>query len=260
MTINYLLNASRSRNLLSQVLLTQLGNHASLYDCEELIWLMSGFKATGANVVISSASNKRLRLMQWIAKMTWPCAWLLWPDQEISEQRTELNEFGFSFAQGLEQMSMDSSLVPSRINYYEDRILRSIRRANFSDFDGLVRHYKLLHNIPMNYACQVASAHLGEDNQNVCFTWIVVDRFEILAAISAYKFGCLGLISWLSTSPIARRQGIGSALLLHALNSLKDRGVDMIELQAVPDATHLYQEIGFVKEYDIELWIHSGLT
>ena len=221
---------------------------------------MSGFNATGANGVISSASNKRLRLMEWIAKMTWPCAWLVWPDQEISEQRAELNGFGFSFAQGLEQMSMDASLVPSRISYCDNLILRSIRIANFSDFDGLVSHYKLCHNIPMNYACQVASAHLGEENRNVCSTWIVVDRLEILSAITAYKFGSLGLISWLATCPSARRQGIGGALLLHAFNSLKGRGVDVIELQAVPQATSLYQEIGFVKEYDIELWIHSGLT
>ena len=260
MTINHLLNASRSRDLLSKVLITQLGNYANLCNYDELIWLMSGFKATGANLVISSVSNKRLKLMEWIVKMTWPCGWLLWPDQEISELRAELNGFGFTFAQGLVQMFMDASLVPSRISYHDNLIFRSIRIANLSDFNGLVRHYKLLHNIPMNYARQLARAHLSADSQNVCCTWIVVDRREILAAITAYTFGSLGLISWLATCPIARRRGIGSALLLQALNYLKDEGVDRIELQSVPEATRLYQELGFTAEYEVELWIHAGLT
>ena len=90
MSIYRLINADSSRNLLSKVLQTQLGNCGILCSCEQLVWLTSGFKASGANVVISSASNKRLRLMEWMAKMAWPCAWLLWPDQEKNEQRAEL--------------------------------------------------------------------------------------------------------------------------------------------------------------------------
>ena len=260
MSINRLINADSSRNLLSKVLQTQLGNCGILCSCEQLVWFTSGFKASGANVVISSASNKRLRLIKWMANMAWPCAWLLWPDQEKNEQRSELNRFGFSFAQGLAQMSMGSDLVPQRISCYEGRIPCEIRVANCSDLRGLVMHYKILHSIPENYACQVAKAHLGADRQNVCCTWVAVHRPKILSAITAYRFGSLGLISWLATCPSARRQGIGSSLLLHALNYLRDGGVDRIELHAVSEATRLYQEVGFTKEYDVELWIHPGLT
>ena len=75
--------------------------------------MASGFKASGANIVISSASDRRLRLMEWISKMSWPFAWLLWPDQEISEQGSELKAFGFSSVMVLAQMSIHSTLVPS---------------------------------------------------------------------------------------------------------------------------------------------------
>lgn len=255
----HLLNASCSRNLLSKVLLTQLGNRATFCHCEELVWLMSGFKATGANLVISSASNNRIRLMDWISKMTWPSGWLLWPDQQIIKQREELNRFGFRPAQHLAQMTIDSSLVPSTISYFDNPILRSIRFADSSDFNGLASHYSHLHNIPIDYACQLAKAHLGMNNKNVCSTWVMADGFEILAAITAYKFGSLGLISWLATYPTLRRQGIGSALLLHALDYLKCGGVERIELQSVPEAIRLYQEIGFTKAYDLELWMCFGL-
>ena len=255
---NHFLNASCSRNLLSNVLLTQLGNRATFCNYEELVWLMSGFDATGANLVISSASNRRARLMDWMAKMKWPSGWLLWPDQQIIEQREELDSFGFRPAQDLAQMTIESSLVPSIISNYENPILRSIRFAGPSDFNGLASHYSHLHNIPINYACQLARAHLGINNQNICSTWVIANRCEVLAAITAYTFGSLGLISWLATCPTLRRQGIGSALLLHALNYLKFGGVDKIELQAVPEAIRLYQEIGFTKEYEVELWMCFG--
>ena len=157
-------------------------------------------------------------------------------------------------------MSMGSDLVPPRISCYKGLIPCEIRVANCSDLRGLVRHYKILHSIPENYACQVAKAHLGADRQNVCCTWVAVHRPKILSAITAYRFGSLGLISWLATCPSARRQGIGSSLILHALNYLRDGGVNRIELHAVSEATRLYQEVGFTKEYDVELWIHPGLT
>ena len=253
-------NASSSRNLLSTVLQLQLINRVTLCTCKELVWLVSGFKASGANIVISSSSDKRLRLMEWISNMSWPFAWLLWPDQETSEQRSELKGSGFSSAQVLAQMSIHSKLVPPRIKFQESLVYRSIRIARFADLNDLVRHYELVHNIPRDYAFQVATAHLVTCPKNVCCTWVAVNQSEILASITAYKFGRQGFISWLATCPTARKNGIGSRLLFQALNHLKDREVSGIELQSVPEAVPFYQKIGFTKDYDVELWIYPGVT
>jgi len=253
-------NAIRSRALLSKVLQLQLANRASLFTCKELVWMASGFKASGANIVISSASDRRLRLMEWISKMSWPFAWLLWPDQEISEQRSELKAFGFSSVMVLAQMSIHSKLVPSRIKLQESLLCRSIRVARSVDLHELVRHYELVHQIPRDYAVQIATAHLVTYPKNVCCTWVSVNHCQILASITAYQFGHQGFISWLATCPTARKQGIGSRLLLNALSFLKESGVSSIELQAVPEAKRFYQTIGFVKEYNVELWIYPGMT
>ena len=253
-------NTRSSRDLLSKALQLQLANCATLCTYKELVWLSSGFKASGANIVLSSASDKRLRLMEWISNMPWPFAWLLWPDQEISEQRSELKEFGFSSAQILAHMSIHSMLVPPRIKLQESLICRSIRIARPADLHELVRHYELVHKIPRDYAFQVATAHLVTYPKNVCCTWVAVSQCEILASITAYRFGRQGLVSWLATCPMARKQGIGSRLLVNAINYLKDRGVSGIELQSVPEAAPFYQKIGFTKEYDVELWIYPGVT
>ena len=181
-------------------------------------------------------------------------------DQEISEQRSELKEFGFSSAQILAHMSIHSMLVPPRIKLQESLVCRSIRIARSADLHELVRHYELVHKIPRDYAFQVATAHLVTYPKNVCCTWVAVSQCEILASITAYRFGRQGLVSWLATCPMARKQGIGSRLLVNAINYLKDRGVSGIELQSVPEAAPFYQKIGFTKEYDVELWIYPGVT
>lgn len=52
-----------------------------------------------------------------------------------------------------------------------------------------------------------------------------------------------------------RGQGIGTALLVQAIQYLDSRSVPCMKLDATPEGKPLYKKFGFVSEYDIERWM-----
>jgi hypothetical protein len=72
--------------------------------------------------------------------------------------------------------------------------------------------------------------------------------------------GIFGPVAWIAmmlVDPAYRRQGIGMALMEHALTFLEERGIRSIRLDATPLGQPLYARLGFVAEY--ELARHSGI-
>lgn len=68
--------------------------------------------------------------------------------------------------------------------------------------------------------------------------------------IFSVSYGKLGWIGLLIVDKAYRRMGIGRSLMLKALHYLLSQGVETIRLEAVPEISKLYREIGFVDEYD----------
>jgi ribosomal protein S18 acetylase RimI-like enzyme len=63
------------------------------------------------------------------------------------------------------------------------------------------------------------------------------------------RFGWVGMVLVL---PEHRRQGIGTALLEHAIRSLEDRGVACVRLDATPLGKKVYDTIAFRDEYGLK--------
>jgi GNAT superfamily N-acetyltransferase len=67
-----------------------------------------------------------------------------------------------------------------------------------------------------------------------------------------------GRFAWIGMVIVDRElrgQGIGTALLEHAIMFLDSRGVPCMKLDATPQGKILYEKFGFVSEYDFERWM-----
>ena len=62
----------------------------------------------------------------------------------------------------------------------------------------------------------------------------------------------IGWIGMVLVPPDHRRKGIGTTLLHHAIDHLRDKGVEAIKLDATPLGKKVYDRIGFVDEYTLE--------
>jgi len=61
-------------------------------------------------------------------------------------------------------------------------------------------------------------------------------------------------ISMVLVDPAYRNRGIGTKLLQRAVEYLDDAGIPTLKLDATPLGAPLYEEMGFVAEYEIERW------
>jgi ribosomal protein S18 acetylase RimI-like enzyme len=70
----------------------------------------------------------------------------------------------------------------------------------------------------------------------------------------------LAWIGMLLVEPALRGKGIGKALLQAALDSLMQRGIRCIKLDATPQGQPLYERLGFQPEWTFQRWETSGRT
>ena len=66
--------------------------------------------------------------------------------------------------------------------------------------------------------------------------------------------GRLAWIGMVIVDPQHRGKGIGTTLLERAIRYLDSRSVPAIKLDATPQGKPLYEQFGFIKEYDVERW------
>jgi GNAT superfamily N-acetyltransferase len=63
------------------------------------------------------------------------------------------------------------------------------------------------------------------------------------------RFAWIGMVL---VDPAFRGRGIGTALLVHAINHLDQRRIPCLKLDATPQGKPIYQRLGFQVEYEIE--------
>jgi len=74
------------------------------------------------------------------------------------------------------------------------------------------------------------------------------------SATIAYE-GRFAWIGMLIVDEQYRGQGIGTALLEHAIDFLDSQKIPTMKLDATPQGKPLYEKLGFMSEYDIERWM-----
>lgn len=81
-----------------------------------------------------------------------------------------------------------------------------------------------------------------------CF--IAESNGKPLGHVFSTSYGKIGWIGLLIVHLDHRGRGVGTLLTKSAVNYLRDVGVETIQLEAVEKAVHLYQRLGFVKQFD----------
>jgi GNAT superfamily N-acetyltransferase len=90
-----------------------------------------------------------------------------------------------------------------------------------------------------------------------CF--VAEQNARIIGTCTTVPYGnALAWIGMMMVHPENRGQGIGKALLEHAVAHLFQRGVRCIKLDATPMGKPLYEQIGFVPEWALTRWEHPG--
>jgi ribosomal protein S18 acetylase RimI-like enzyme len=72
---------------------------------------------------------------------------------------------------------------------------------------------------------------------------------QVVGTTTTCIFGPVAWVAMVLVDPQFRRQGIGAALMQHALHFLHERKVPTIRLDATPQGQPLYEKLGFVPEY-----------
>lgn len=70
----------------------------------------------------------------------------------------------------------------------------------------------------------------------------------------------LAWIGMVLVHPELRRRGVGRALLLHAIQHLRSRGVRCLGLDATPEGRKVYEPLGFIPAFSLTRWESRSLT
>lgn len=89
-----------------------------------------------------------------------------------------------------------------------------------------------------------------------CFKAVLDGRLVGTVTSTSYQQD-LAWIGMMLVDPVCRRQGIGRALMLRVIESLKQAHVQTIKLDATPAGRPLYEQLGFVAQFDFQRWSRS---
>lgn len=86
-----------------------------------------------------------------------------------------------------------------------------------------------------------------------CF--VAASQDSVVGTVTTITYaGCVSWVGMVLVDSQHRGQGIGTALLKHAIAYLDAEGVASIKLDATPAGRPLYEKLGFVPEYELERW------
>ncbi|MGO8790983.1 MAG: GNAT family N-acetyltransferase [Terriglobia bacterium] len=78
---------------------------------------------------------------------------------------------------------------------------------------------------------------------------------EVVGSVATVSYeGRFAWIGMVLVDPIRRGGGIGTKLLVKAIEHLDGCGIASMKLDATPQGKPLYEKLGFVTEYEIERW------
>ncbi len=81
----------------------------------------------------------------------------------------------------------------------------------------------------------------------------VLDGVDV-GTCASVRFGSIAWIGLMLVDPVARGQGVGKALMQHALAWLDAHDVSSVRLDATPLGQPLYEKLGFTVDYELDRW------
>ena len=91
-----------------------------------------------------------------------------------------------------------------------------------------------------------------------CF--VAVDRGRPIATVTTTKYATdLAWIGMMLVHSAYRRRGIGTSLMQRALKHLRGEQVGCMKLDATPEGRFLYEQLGFMSEWDFFRWERPSL-
>ena len=121
-------------------------------------------------------------------------------------------------------------------------VIRPLTKGDVNSVLGLTKQEDWKEYIPLDIVRYL------ECEPNGCF--IAEDRRKPIGHVFSISYGKAGWIGLLIVHPDHRGRGVGTMLMITAINYLKRIGIETIRLEAVPEAVRLYQRLGFVEEFD----------
>lgn len=80
------------------------------------------------------------------------------------------------------------------------------------------------------------------------------------ATLTICRFGQVAWIAMVLTDPVFRGRGLATALMRHAIDDLRSRGVKTIRLDATPLGRPVYERLGFTVDYELTRWKREAMT
>jgi len=121
-------------------------------------------------------------------------------------------------------------------------VIRQLTKGDVNFVLGLARQEDWIEYTPLDII------RCLECEPNGCF--VAEDRRKPIGHVFSISYEKAGWIGLLIVHPDHRGRGVGTMLMITAINYLKRIGVETIRLEAVPEAVRLYQRLGFVEEFD----------
>ncbi len=88
---------------------------------------------------------------------------------------------------------------------------------------------------------------------NGCFAAFFGER--LIGTVTTTTYGKdLAWIGMMLVHPEFRRRGIATALMRHSISYLRDQDVACIKLDATPEGLFVYEQLGFVAEWEFHRW------
>lgn len=130
------------------------------------------------------------------------------------------------------------------------------RASQSSDFDALMALYK--EAFPKEEAGMIqalVSDFLAYPNQTLLSSWVAEHQQQVVghvifskAQLEENKNVSASILAPLAVSPVCQKQGIGTQLVNHGLDALKQNGIELCLVYGDPN---YYQRFGFVAEHEI---------
>lgn len=90
-------------------------------------------------------------------------------------------------------------------------------------------------------------------------TWVCEMDGQVVGSATAIRYGReLAWIGMVLVLPQARRQGIGRALVRHAVTWLRQQRIGTVKLDATDLGASLYESLGFQDDCIVERWARAG--
>lgn len=79
--------------------------------------------------------------------------------------------------------------------------------------------------------------------------WGVEEAGRLVGMVSVLRYGAVGFVGCMAISPARQGHGIGRLVLEHAHAESRRAGVTTFLLEATEHGAHLYQKLGYVRDY-----------